>query len=356
VVNNPKQQTKPCGVKIVGVGSSVPPTVLNNNDMAKMVETTDEWIQTRTGIRTRHVLSGDEMLTDLGVEASKQALAMAGVDGAEIDLIIVATTTPDERYPAMASRIQTAIGASKSFGFDLALACTGFVAALITAEQFLRSGSAKKALVIGADAHSRVMDWSDRNTCVLFGDAAGAVVIEASETFDGFLANDGNLDGSKADELHADYDLVNCPILPQPTPRNPYVQMNGREVFKFAVGVVPSSIRQTLENAGETLEDIDALVLHQANIRIMDAMNERLGIPREKMVINLDKYGNTSAASVPLALDEAVRNGQIQNGNRVMTCGFGGGLAWASSYFIWSGPSFEKIAHTQPPQEGGRAS
>ena len=354
-MSNSKQERKQYGVKIVAVGASVPPTILTNDDMSKMVETTDEWIQTRTGIRTRHVLSGDEMLTDLGIAASKEALAMAGMDGTDIDLIIVATTTPDERYPAMASRIQTAIGSSKSFGFDIALACTGFVAALITAEQFLRSGMCKKALVVGADAHSRVMDWSDRNTCVLFGDAAGAVILEASEDFDGFLANDGNLDGSKADELHADYNLVNCPILPQPTPRNPYVQMNGREVFKFAVGVVPSSIRQTLENAGKTLEDIDVLVLHQANIRIMDAMNERLGIPREKMVINLDKYGNTSAASIPLALNEAVRNGQIQNGSRVMTCGFGGGLAWASSYFIWSGPEFEKIAHTQPAQVGGRA-
>ncbi|XVJ51138.1 MAG: ketoacyl-ACP synthase III [Vampirovibrio sp.] len=331
------------GVKVVAVGAAVPPTVLTNDDMSKMVDTTDEWIQTRTGIRTRHVLSGNEMLTDLCIEASRQAVAMAPFEGSEIDLIIVATTTPDERYPATASRIQTAIGATKAFGYDLALACTGFVAAFITADQFLRSGLYKRALVVGADAHSRVMDWTDRNTCVLFGDAAGAVILEASDVFDGILAHDGNLDGSKADELHADYQLVNCPILPQPDPRSPYVQMNGREVFKFAVGVVPSSIRQTLENAESTLEDIDVLILHQANIRIMDAMNERLGIPREKMVINLDRYGNTSAASIPLALNEAVRSGQVQNGSRVMLCGFGGGLAWASSFFVWSGPSFNGL-------------
>ncbi len=348
-----RKPRKQWGVKMTGVGAAVPPTVLTNHDMSKMVDTTDEWISTRTGIRTRHVLSGDEMLTDLAVEASKQAVKMSGVSGEEIDLIIVATTTPDERYPATASRIQTAIGAKKAFGYDLALACTGFVAALITAEQFIRSGMCQKAVVVGADAHSRVMDWSDRNTCVLFGDAAGAVVIEATEEEnDGFLANDGNLDGTKANELHADFSLVNCPILPQPSPRSPYVQMNGREVFKFAVGVVPSSIRQTLENAGETIDDIDVLVLHQANIRIMDAMNERLGIPREKMVINLDRYGNTSAASVPLALNEAVRNGLVQTGSRVMTCGFGGGLAWASSYFLWSGPGFPIASKAVVSEEG----
>jgi 3-oxoacyl-[acyl-carrier-protein] synthase III len=330
------------GVRVVASGSALPPTVLTNDDMSRLVETTDEWIQTRTGIQARRVLSGDEMLTDLCIQAARNALNMADMDGEAIDLVIVATTTPDERYPATAARVQHAIGANRAFGFDLALACTGFVAAFITAEQFLRSGLYKNALIIGADAHSRVMDWTDRNTCVLFGDAAGAVILQASETDDGILGVEGRLDGSKADELHADYQLNNCPLVPQPTPRSPYVQMNGREVFKFAVGVVPHSILNVLKKAGHTVDDIDVLVLHQANVRIMDAMNERLHIDREKMVINLDRYGNTSAATVPVALDEAVRTGMVQPGSKVMTCGFGGGLAWASSYFIWHGPGFER--------------
>jgi len=330
------------GVKIIGVGGATPPTVLTNEDLATFVDTNDEWIVSRTGIHERRILSGDEMLTDLAIDAVKQAVSMSNIPGEEIELIIVASTTPDERYPATAARIQAALGAHDAFGFDLGLACTGFVAALVNAEQYLRAGTYKNAVVVGADAHSRVMDWTDRNTCVLFGDGSGAVVLQASDTEDSMLAMDANLDGSKADELHADYELKNCPILPQPTPRTPYVQMNGREVFKFAVGKVPSSIMATLEKANATIDDIDSLILHQANIRIMDAMNERLGIPPEKMVINLDRYGNTSAASIPLALNEAVRSGTIKHGNKVMICGFGGGLAWASSFFIWHGPSLNE--------------
>jgi 3-oxoacyl-[acyl-carrier-protein] synthase III len=329
------------GVKVVGCGSAVPPTMLSNDDMSKVVDTNDEWISSRTGIRERRVLSGEESLTDLCIQAAHRALEMANLSGSEIELVIVATTTPDERYPATAARVQHAIGAKKAFGFDMALACTGFVAALINAEQFLRTGLYKNALIIGGDAHSRVMDWTDRNTCVLFGDAAGATVLVASDEEDGMLGVDGNLDGSKADELHADFQLVNCPLVPQPKPRSPYVQMNGREVFKFAVGVVPHSIQKVLKDVGHTIEDVDVLVLHQANVRIMDAMNERLGISREKMIINLDRYGNTSAASVPLALDEAVRTGRVKHGNNVMSCGFGGGLAWATSYFVWHGPTVQ---------------
>lgn len=324
------------GVRMTGIGASVPATVLTNDDMARLVETSDEWISSRTGIRERRVLSANETLTDLAIAAAKDALASAGQDGSDLDLIVVATSTPDERYPATAARVQQAIGATHATGFDLALACTGFVSAVITVEQLLRTGLYRKALVVGADAHSRVMDWTDRNTCVLFGDAAGAAILEASETTDDFLGADSHLDGSKADELYAHNSLVNCPLVQQPEPRSPYVQMNGREVFKFAVGTVPKSILAVLEQAGLTLENLDYLVLHQANIRIMQAMSEKLNLPESKILVNLQKYGNTSAASVPLALNEAVLNGQIQPGQTLLLCGFGGGLSWSSSLLRWS--------------------
>jgi 3-oxoacyl-[acyl-carrier-protein] synthase-3 len=323
------------GVTLTGVGAAVPPTVIKNEQLTALVDTSDEWIQRRTGIVERHVLSGDETLAALAIEAAKKALAHAQVAAEAIDLVIVATTTPDERYPAVAARVQAALGIPAAAGFDLALACTGFVASVITAEQFLRTGLYKKALVVGADAHSRVMDWTDRNTCVLFGDAAGAVVLEASDTVDGFLACEAHLDGTKGDELHADHVLVNCPLVPPPTPRSPYLQMNGREVFKFTVAVVADSITTTAQQAGLTLEDLDYVVLHQANSRIMEAMTERLSLPPEKLVMNLQRYGNTSAASVPLALQEAVTDGRITEGSTVLLCGFGGGLAWASTLFKW---------------------
>ena len=328
------------GVKIIGVGGAVPPTIILNEALTQLVDTSDEWITSRTGIKQRHVLSGDETLSDLGVAAGKQAIAQAGIDPATIGMIIVATTTPDERYPAMAARVQVGVGAVNASGYDVALACTGFAAALITAEQFLRTGFHQRILVVGADAHTRVMDWSDRNTCVLFGDGAGAVLLESTEIEnDAFLACDMNLDGSKAQELHADHIVNNCPLVPQASARSPYVQMNGREVYKFAVAVVMNSILRTLENCQKTIDDIDYLILHQANIRIMESMTERLGIPPEKMIVNLQRFGNTSAATIPLALNEAVLDGRIKTGSTVMICGFGGGLSWASSCFRWGGPT-----------------
>lgn len=326
------------GVKIVGLGGAVPKTVLTNHDMAKLVDTSHDWIVTRTGIHERRVLNGDESLTDLCLHASHEALKSAGwEDGSSLDLIIVATSTPEERYPATAARLQQALEASHAFGYDIALACTGFVAAMMTAEQFLRTGVCQRALVVGADAHSRVMDWSDRNTCILFGDGAGACLLEAVPAEEDCLwANDAHLDGKRAFDLHADNVMGHCPLVAPPSPRSPYVQMNGREVFKFAVSEVPQSIRATLSGHGMTIADLDWLVLHQANARIMQSMTEKLGIPREKMVINLDRYGNTSAASVPLALNEAVVDGRIQPGHSVLICGFGGGLSWSSSLFKWT--------------------
>ncbi|MFM7390530.1 MAG: beta-ketoacyl-ACP synthase III [Vampirovibrionales bacterium] len=325
----------PYGVCMTGVGAKAPDTVIANADLTALVDTSDEWIVTRTGISNRHVLAGDERLADLCIESAHQALVMAGLEGKDIDLVIACTTSPDERFPALAARIQHGVGCHGA-GFDISLACSGFAVGVITAEQFLRTGAFKKALVVGADALSRVMDWTDRNTCVLFGDGAGAVVLEATPPEqNGLLAFDLNIDGAKGSELQAQNNLNNCPLVPAATPRSPYVEMNGREVFKFAVGKVPETIMTTLERANATVEDIDYLILHQANMRIMDAMTEKMGIPPEKMIINLQQYGNTSGASIPLALNEAVRDGRIQPGHRLMLCGFGGGLAWASSYLRW---------------------
>ena len=319
------------GVRLLGVGAQAPDTVLTNDDMTQLVDTSDEWIRTRTGIRERRVLAGNQTLSSLAIGAAKQALDNAKLSAEDIDFIVVATSTPDERYPALAARVQQGIGAVNAAGFDLALACTGFVMAVTTAEQFIRTGLHKTVLVIGADAHSRVMDWTDRNTCVLFGDGAGAWVLQASEDSDNFLASSNKLDGSKAGELYANNPLNNCPLVEPAEPRSPYVVMNGREVFKFAVGVVPKQIQSLLDSAGIDKSQLDWLVLHQANARIMQAMSEKLDFPLDKMVMNLDRYGNTSAASVPLAFNEAVRDGRIQAGHTVLICGFGGGLSWSSA-------------------------
>jgi 3-oxoacyl-[acyl-carrier-protein] synthase-3 len=321
------------GVRLLGSGAAVPETCLKNEDLAQLVDTSDEWIRTRTGIEERRVLAGDETLAGLATEAAQQALENAQVAPEAVDFIIAATSTPDERYPAMAARIQHGLGAVNAAGFDLALACTGFVSAVITAEQFIRTGLCKTVLVVGADAHSKILDWTDRNTCVLFGDGAGAWVLQASE-HDHFLASQNKLNGSKAGELAAANTLGHCPLVPAPSvPANPYVHMNGREVFKFAVGVVPKSIQAVLAQANLGMDQLDWLVLHQANARIMQAMSEKLDLPLERMVMNLQRYGNTSAASIPLAYHEAVEAGQIQPGQTVAICGFGGGLSWSTALF-----------------------
>lgn len=327
------------GISMVGVGACVPPSIIKNDDLTQLVDTSDEWIVTRTGIKERHVVSGDEGIADLAIGAAKDALKSANMDGKEIDLIIVASSTPDTIYPATSCQVQNAIGAVNAAGFDMALACTGFVYGLIIAQQFLKTGMCKNALVIGADVHSHFTNWYDRNTCILFGDGAGAAILTAhdlNEGPDNFLANDFHLDGSKGMELTLYTQAENCPLVTPKTPVNTYVYMNGREVFKFAVGVVPQSIRLVLEQAGMGIEDIDHVVLHQANIRIMQAMSEKLNIPEEKLVVNLDKYGNTSAASIPIALNEAVLAGRMKPGDTLLFCGFGAGLAWASTIFKWT--------------------
>jgi 3-oxoacyl-[acyl-carrier-protein] synthase III len=325
------------GVSLAGIGAFVPNHRITNDDIATLVDTSDDWIQSRTGIRSRHVVSGDESVADLACAAAKDALASAGLTGADIELIIVASSTPDTIYPAVACQVQTEIGAVNAAGFDMALACSGFVYAMVTAQQFLRTGMYKTALVIGADVHSRYTNWHDRNTCILFGDGAGAVVLKAEAGAPhNILASELHLDGSKGMELTLFTQAENCPLVSPKTPVNNYVYMNGREVFKFAVGVVPKSIRHVLSTAGLDINDIDHVVLHQANIRIMQAMSEKLSIPEDRLIVNLDKYGNTSAASIPIALNEAVLQGRVKPGELLVFCGFGAGLAWGTSIVRWT--------------------
>lgn len=331
------QVKSPYGVSMVGIGAFAPPHVVTNDHIATLVETSDEWITTRTGIRTRHVVSGDESVADLAIGAAREALASAGMEGNEIDLIIVASSTPDTIYPAVACQVQNAIGATRAAGFDMALACSGFVYGLVIAEQFLKTGMYKSAMVIGADIHSRYTNWHDRNTCILFGDGAGAAILKAEHGgADHILASDLHLDGSKGMELTLFTQSENCPLVAPKTPVNHYVYMNGREVFKFAVGVVPKSIQEVLDRAGLTIDDLDHVVLHQANIRIMQAMSEKLNISEDRLIVNLDKYGNTSAASIPLALNEAVLNGRVKPGDLMVMCGFGAGLAWGTTVLRWT--------------------
>ncbi|MBY0403497.1 MAG: ketoacyl-ACP synthase III, partial [Cyanobacteria bacterium] len=300
------------GVSLMGIGAYLPETEITNDDLSKLVETSDEWIASRTGIRARRVVKGDEAVHDLAIAAAKDALQSAGMDGEEIDLIIVATSTPDTIYPGVCCLVQHAIGANRAAGFDLALGCTGFVYGLVVAQQFLLTGMYKTALIIGADIHSRYTDWSDRNTCVLFGDGAGATILKATPGNNNLLASDLHLDGAKGDDLKLHTNAPNCPLVSERSKNYPYVSMNGREVFKFAVSTIPKSILHTLGKAGIGLDELDHLVLHQANIRIMQSISEKLNFPEEKLIINLDKYGNSSAASIPIALNEAVLSGRVK--------------------------------------------
>lgn len=327
-------------VQLAGCGSSVPELVLTNEDLQKYVDTNDEWITTRTGIKKRHILNeGESLSTHASISATK-ALEMAGISPEEVDLIILATSSPDDLFGS-ATTVQASIGATKAAAFDLTAACSGFVMALATGAQFIRSGTYKTVVVIGADALSRYVDWRDRNTCVLFGDGSGAVVLRANEDECapcGLLGIDMNSDGNGLKNL-------NCPFAGQgnkpegssASTNGAYsnISMNGQEVFKFAVRAVPTVIGGALENAGLQKEDIDWLVLHQANMRILSSAAERLGVPSDRVVSNLAEYGNTSAASIPLALDEAVRRGDIKKGDVLGLAGFGAGLSWAAAVVRW---------------------
>ncbi|MED3033649.1 beta-ketoacyl-ACP synthase III [Bacillus tropicus] len=306
-------------VGILGIGRYVPEKVVTNHDLEKIMDTSDEWIRTRTGIAERRIADDTIDTSYMAVEASKKALEDAGVSGEDIDLILVATVTPDRAFPAVACVIQEAIGAKHAAAMDLSAACAGFMYGMITAQQFIQTGTYKNILVVGSDKLSKIVDWNDRNTAVLFGDGAGAIVMGAVSEGKGVLSFELGADGSGGKHLYQDE----------------YVMMNGREVFKFAVRQLGDSCLRVLDKAGLTKEDVDFLVPHQANIRIMESARERLNLPQEKMSMTIEKFGNTSASSIPIAMVEELQNGRIQDGDLIILVGFGGGLTWGAVALRW---------------------
>ncbi len=318
---------------VTGLGACLPKRIVSNDDLAKMLDTSDEWIIQRTGIRQRHIAGEHEPTSVLGLRAAEAALADAGLTSAEIDLIIVATATPDYTFPSVATQIQAGLGMTHGAAFDVQAVCSGFVFAIATADKFLLSGSHKRALVIGAETFSKLLDWTDRSTCVLFGDGAGAIVLEAREAT-GTVADRGVLttqlrsDGRHREKLYVDGG-------PSTTQTTGHLRMAGREVFRHAVGMVNDIVNASFSATGITGADLDWFVPHQANRRIIEASADKLGIAREKVVITVDLHGNTSAASIPLALATARDDGRIKQGDLVMIEAMGGGFTWASALIRW---------------------
>ena len=315
--------------RIAGTGSYLPAEVLTNEELAKRVGSSDEWIRTRTGIRQRHIAAESEATSDLALNAARGALEAAGIAPHDVDLIIVATTTPDMVFPSTACILQQKLGATHGAAFDVQAVCSGFVYALAIADRMLVSGMARNALVIGAEIYSRILDWNDRGTCVLFGDGAGAVVLLPSKE-PGILTAKLHADGSHRDILCVPGQVQNGKVT-----GTPFLRMDGGQVFKFAVKVLAEVAEEALAECHMTAESIDWLIPHQANIRIMDATAKKLHLPHEKVVVTVDRHGNTSAASIPLALDEAVRDGRIRRGQHVMLLGVGGGFTWGSVFLRW---------------------
>lgn len=318
---------------ICGVGSYLPAETLTNDDLARIVDTSDEWIVERTGIRERHRAAPDETTSMLATRAAEAALAHAGMAAADVDLVIVATATPDYTFPATAVQVQAALGIRRGFAFDIQAVCSGFVFALATADAHIKAGLARRALVIGAETFTRILDWTDRGTCVLFGDGAGAVVVERSEepedeTGRGILTSHLRSDGQHREKLYVDGG-------PSTTQTAGHLRMEGREVFKHAVGMITDVIVSSFAATGASAETIDWFVPHQANRRIIEASAKKLGIPLDKVVITVDRHGNTSAASIPLALDQAVRDGRIRKGDLVLLEAMGGGFTWGASLLRW---------------------
>ncbi|MBL1240589.1 MAG: ketoacyl-ACP synthase III [OCS116 cluster bacterium] len=317
---------------IIGSGSYLPPNIVTNEDLAKTVDTTDEWIFSRSGIKQRHIADKDMMTSDLATEAAKDALKNAGIDASEIDLIVLATATPNRTFPATAITVQANLGITQGCAFDVQAVCSGFVYALTVADNMLQAGNFKKALVIGAETFSRIIDWTDRTTCVLFADGAGAVVLETQQG-EGTIADRGILyshlrsDGRYEDMLYVDGG---------PSQGSPgFVKMSGNEVFKHAVKKIGASIEQALVDNNLTADDIDWFVPHQANKRILDAVAKRIKLDEAKVVVTVDKHANTSAASIPLALHEAVKDGRVKKGDLILIEALGGGFTWGSMLFRW---------------------
>ncbi|MEK4030909.1 MULTISPECIES: beta-ketoacyl-ACP synthase III [Bacillaceae] len=304
---------------IIGMGQFVPEKELTNFDLEKMMDTSDEWIRTRTGIESRRIAGDETDTSDMAVKAAQQAVENAGISPEEIDLIIVATVTPDYRFPSVATMIQHQIGATKAAAMDLSAACAGFMYGIVTAKQFIEASDYKHVLVVGVEKLTKAVDWSDRNTAVLFGDGAGAAVVSQVSEGRGILAFELGADGSGLKHLY----------------QKDYIKMNGREVFKFAVRQMGESCVNVLEKAGLQKEDVDFLLPHQANIRIMEAARQRLDLPKEKMSVTINKYGNTSSASIPLTLIEELQAGKIKDDDLLIMVGFGGGLTWGAIAMRW---------------------
>jgi 3-oxoacyl-[acyl-carrier-protein] synthase III len=325
------------GVTFTGCGAAAPKTVVLNDALAQVVDTSDEWISSRTGIRQRHISNDRESLAGLATQAAIQALEMAGVAVADVDLILLATSSSEDLF-GTACQIQAQLGATNAVAFDVTAACSGFVFGVVTAAQYLRTGTYQNALVIGADLLSRWVDWNDRNTCVLFGDGAGAVLIQATAGEDRLLGFEIRSDGSQNCCLNLAFKPELRELVPGVTitqGKYQYITMNGKEVYRFAINRVPDAIDKVIHKANLTSADIDWLILHQANQRIMDAVAQRLQISAEKVISNVAQYGNTSAASIPIALNEAVRSGKVQAGDTIATSGFGAGLSWGAAIFNW---------------------
>ena len=325
------------GIAITGCGAAAPSTVLDNSGMSQIVETSDDWISSRTGIQQRRLATSPESLSTLAAQAARQALEMAHLDASEVDLILLATSTPDDLF-GTAGLVQAELGAMQAVAFDLTAACSGFVFGLVTAAQFIRTGTYRNILLIGGDVLSRWVDWSDRRTCVLFGDGAGAVVLQANAEADHLLGFELRSDGTQNRYLTLSFrpeekSLLDGVTVGQGTFQS--IAMNGQEVYRFAVRRVPEVIEKALFRADLTVDQVDWLLLHQANQRILDAVAARLQIPPEKVISNLADYGNTSAASIPLALDGEVRQGRVKAGDTIVAAGFGAGLTWGAAIFRW---------------------
>lgn len=327
-----------CRAGIIGMGIHVPEKVLTNEELQQMVDTSDEWIRTRTGIRERRIAAPDEATSDLALRAAANALEDAGVKPGEVDLIIVATNTPDMLFPATACLVQDKLGAGNAGAFDLLAGCTGFIYALSVGAQFIAAGTCRYVLVVGAETLSRILNWRDRNTCVLFGDGAGAVVLGPVPADRGILSTRLGADGAGGPLLCLPAGGSRMATSRETVEQElHFVRMHGREVFKFAVKAMGEGSLEALKAAGLGKEDIDFLIPHQANIRIIESAAKRLELPLEKVHINVDRYGNTSTASVPLALYEAVRDGKVKDGDNLVLVGFGAGLTWAAAVMRWFG-------------------
>ncbi len=325
---------------VIGWGMAVPSRLITNDELAQRIDTSDEWIRTRTGIRERRVAGPGESTSTLATAAGREALAMAGLAPSAIDTVIVATCTPDRPFPATACTVQANLHIPRATAFDLAAACSGFVYGLTVATSLIKSGVSRRLLLIGADIFTHYIDWNDRNTCVLFGDGAGAVVLEATTERLGLLASTLSADGELEDLMAVDAGGTRMPLTAELLAAGrQYVYMNGREIFRHAVREMSESATQAVEAAGLTIDDIALVVPHQANVRIIEAVARRLEIPPDRVMINLDRYGNTSAASIPIALYEAAQQGRIRDGDYVLLTAFGGGLTWGSGVIRWGQPA-----------------